>query len=320
MECQLRPSQEPTSQPAPAGRRYVVITPARNEARLIEETIKAVVAQAILPQRYVVVSDGSTDGTDEIVQRYAASHPWITLVRTPERAGRSFAGKVHAFNAGYATLGDLAYDVIGNLDADITFDANYFEFLLERFAEDARLGVAGTPFREGNHQYDYRFTNIEHVSGACQMFRRACFEDIGGYKPLKGGGIDWMAVTSARMRGWRTRTFTEQVCHHHRAIGTAQHSELTARFRQGRKDYALGGHPLWQVFRSAYQMKCSPVLAGGACLMAGYTWAWITRTERAAAAELIDFHRREQLARLRSALRPRPRHVAVDSLLEGPRR
>jgi glycosyltransferase involved in cell wall biosynthesis len=290
--------------------RYVLITPARNEARLIEETIRSVIAQTVRPQRYVIVSDGSTDGTDEIVQRHAASHPWISLVRTPERAERNFAGKVRAFNAGQATLGDLAYDVIGNLDADITFDEHYFEFLLERFAQDTRLGVAGTPFREGTHQYDYRFTNIEHVSGACQMFRRACFEEIGGYKPIKGGGIDWMAVTSARMRGWRTRTFTEKVCHHHRAIGTAQNSELAARFRQGRKDYALGGHPLWQMFRSAYQMRSSPVVLGGACLMAGYTWGWITRTERAAGAELIDFHRQEQLSRLRSALRLKPRHVA----------
>ncbi len=310
MDTETNLTPAPTPDEGRAGLRYVLITPARNEARLIEETIKSVIAQTVQPQRYVVVSDGSTDGTDLIVQRYAASHPWIRLVRTPERAERNFAGKVRAFNAGYATLGDLAYDIIGNLDADITFDEHYFQFLLERFAQDTRLGVGGTPFREGEHQYDYRFTNIEHVSGACQMFRRACFEEIGGYKPIKGGGIDWMAVTSARMRGWRTRTFTEKVCHHHRAIGTAQNSELAARFRQGRKDYALGGHPLWQLFRSAYQMKSTPRVAGGVCLMAGYTWAWITRTERSAGADLIDFHRQEQLARLRSALRLKPRHVA----------
>lgn len=310
MESQAGQSRAAAPGQGRAGLRYVVITPARNEAGLIEETIKAMVAQTVPPQRYIVVSDGSTDATDDIVRRYAASHPWITLVRTPEHAERNFAGKARAFNAGYATLGDLPYDIIGNLDADITFDPHYFEFLLGRFSEDARLGVAGTPFREGDHQYDYRFTNIEHVSGACQMFRRECHEEIGGYKPVKGGGIDWTAVTSARMRGWRTRTFTEKVCHHHRAIGTAQSSELAARLRQGRKDYALGGHPLWQVFRSVYQMKSRPVVAGGACLLAGYMWAWITRTERSAAPELIDFHRQEQLSRLRAALRLKPRHAA----------
>lgn len=301
---------KPSSQPECSALRYVIITPARNEARLIEQTLQAVIAQTVQPVRWIIVSDGSTDGTDDIVKRYALAHPWIRLVRTPERAERNFAGKVRAFNAGYETLGDLAYDVIGNLDADITFDPTYFEFLLGRLEQDARLGVAGTPFREGTHQYDYRFTNIEHVSGACQMFRRACFEEIGGYKPIKGGGIDWVAVTTARMRGWHTRTFLEMACYHHRPMGTAQASELSARFRQGRKDYALGGHPLWQVFRSAYQMKSSPVVAGGVCLLAGYTWAWITRTERSASPDLIRFHRHEQLARLRAKFGLKRRAVA----------
>ncbi len=287
----------------PARPRYALITPARNEAALIEQTIRSVINQTVVPARWVIVSDGSTDGTDAIVERYAASHPWIRLVRTPEHASRDFAGKARAFAAGQAALDGVDYDVIGNLDADITFDASYFEFLLDRFAQDARLGVAGTPFCEGSHQYDYRFTNIEHVSGACQMFRRTCFEQVGGYKPVKGGGIDWIAVTTARMNGWHTRTFCEQVCHHHRPIGTAQHSELKARFRQGAKDYALGGHPLWELFRSAYQMKSSPFVAGGASLLAGYVWAWASRKERSASLELIRFHRREQLSRLKTALR-----------------
>jgi biofilm PGA synthesis N-glycosyltransferase PgaC len=303
-------ASRPSTQPHRSALRYVIVTPARNEARLIEQTIQAVIAQTVQPVRWVIVSDGSTDGTDDIVKRYALAHPWIRLVRTPERAERNFAGKVRAFNAGYETLGDLSYDVIGNLDADITFEPTYFEFLLGRFDQDARLGVGGTPFREGTHQYDYRFTNIEHVSGACQMFRRACFEEIGGYKPIKGGGIDWVAVTTARMRGWHTRTFLEMACYHHRAMGTAQASELSARFRQGKKDYSLGGHPLWQLFRSAYQMKSSPVVAGGVWLLAGYAWAWITRVERSASPDLIRFHRHEQLARLKARFGLKRRAVA----------
>jgi biofilm PGA synthesis N-glycosyltransferase PgaC len=289
--------------------RYVLITPARNEAAFIEQTLLSVIAQTHRPVKYIVVSDGSTDGTDDIVRHHAQAHPWIELVRTPERTERHFAGKVRAFNAGYIALNGAAYDVLGNLDADITFEPQYFEFLMSRFAQDSRLGVAGTPFREGTHQYDYRFTNIEHVSGACQMFRRQCFEEIGGYRPVKSGGIDWVAVTTARMRGWRTRTFCEKVCHHHRPIGTAQVSEWRARFRQGKKDYALGGHPLWEVFRSVYQMKSAPFLLGGLCLIAGYAWACVTRLERTAAPELMQFHRREQLSRLRSVLRLGGRHV-----------
>jgi hypothetical protein len=114
------------------------------------------------------------------VKRYVADHPWIELVRMPERSERHFAGKVHAFNAGYEKIRCLQFEAIGSLDADISFGCSYFSFLLEKFAEDPTLGLAGTPFQEGENQvYDYRFVNIEHVSGACQLFRRQCFEEIG---------------------------------------------------------------------------------------------------------------------------------------------
>jgi poly-beta-1,6-N-acetyl-D-glucosamine synthase len=289
--------------------RYVLITPARNEARLIEQTIHAVVAQTVRPVKWVIVSDGSTDATDEIVARHAQQHDWLQLVRTPEGTPRDFAGKVRAFNAGRAALLGVSFDVIGSLDADITFDAAYFEFILSRFAQDPQLGVAGTPFREGTHQYDYCYTNIEHVSGACQLFKRQCFEDIGGYQPLKGGGIDWVAVTTARMRGWHTRTFVDMVCHHHRPMGTAQSTQLAARFRLGKKDYVLGGHPLWELLRSAYQMKESPRVIGGLCLFSGYTWAWMSGATKTVSAELMTFHRHEQMARLRQLFH-RPRRVA----------
>src|ERR1700740_2201449 len=109
---------------------YVLITPARDEAEFIELTIKSVIAQTIRPLRWVIVSDGSTDGTDEIVSRYAAEHSWIELVRMPERSERNFAGKVHAFNAGYSLVKELKPDVIGSLDADISFDEEFFSFLL----------------------------------------------------------------------------------------------------------------------------------------------------------------------------------------------
>ena len=105
---------------------YVLITPARNEAQFIELTIKSVVSQTVRPLKWVIVSDGSTDGTDDIVSKYAAEHPWIELVRMPERSERHFAGKVHAFNAGYARVKHLKYEVIGSLDGDISFDERFF--------------------------------------------------------------------------------------------------------------------------------------------------------------------------------------------------
>src|SRR5438128_2192301 len=184
---------------------YLLITPARDEAAHIEQTIKSVISQTVRPAKWVIVSDGSTDGTDEIVKRYVRAHEWIELLRMPERKERHFAGKVHAFNAGLARAGHSAYDLIGNLDGDVSFDAGYFEYLLGRFAQNARLGLAGTNYWEGSLKYDYRFTNIEDVAGACHLFRRQCFEAIGGYKPLKRGGIDSVAVLTARMLGWETR-------------------------------------------------------------------------------------------------------------------
>jgi len=281
-------------------RTYVLITPARNEALFIEQTIKSVIGQTIRPAKWVIVSDGSTDGTDDIVKGYAAEYAWIELVRMPERTDRHFAGKVHAFNAGHAKVKDLPYKFIGNLDADISFETDYYAFLLDKFEQMPDLGVAGTPFVEAGFQYDYNFVSIDHVSGACQFFRRRCFEDIGGYKPIREGGIDWVAVTTARMRGWKTRTFTERTCLHQRRIGTGRGSVFKAKFRVGQQDYYLGGHPLWEVFRVLYQMTLKPYILGGALIYAGYIWAFLMRCERPIAQELVNFRRKEQMERLKN--------------------
>jgi glycosyltransferase involved in cell wall biosynthesis len=281
---------------------YVLITPARNEARFIRLTIDSMVAQTVRPLRWVIVSDGSTDGTDDIVTGYLAEHAWIELVRMPERRDRHFAGKVHAFNAGLARIGKLDFDVIGNLDADLSFMPDHFEFLVLKFAEDPRLGVVGAPFREGAFQYDYRFTNIENVSGGCQLFRQKCFEDIGGYVPVERGCIDHIAVVSARMKGWKTRTFPERVCLHHRNMGTAQLGALAAKFRTGVKDYSVGNHPAWEVLRTFYQMTQPPVVIGGAALACGYAWSTVRRVKRPVSDEFVAFTRREQMLRLRRVL------------------
>lgn len=285
---------------------YVLITPARNEAAFIELTIQSMIAQTCLPLKWVIVSDGSTDGTDDIVRKYLPDCPWMELVRMPDRNERHFAGKVLAYNAGYAKVKDLEYDIIGNLDADITFEKDYFEFLMSRFAKDAKLGVAGTPFVENGKHYDYRFASTEHVSGACQLFRKACFEEIGGYSPIKGGGIDWVAVTTARMKGWKTQTFTDKTCEHHRKIGTGSHSALKSNYNYGRKNYVLGGHPLWQVFRSVYLMLKKPFFIGGLLYLAGYTWAFVSRKEKSVSPELMKFHRNEQMYRLQRIILRKP--------------
>lgn len=292
----------------PTPLKYVLVTPARDEVRFIELAIKSVIVQKVRPLKWVIVSDGSTDGTDEIVNKYSRTYSWIELLRMPPREQRNFAGKVYAFNAGYACVKGVEYDAIGSMDADISFDADYFAFLLDKLAEDPGLGLVGTPFEDGSHQtYDYRFTSIEHVSGACQLFRRACFEDIGGYVPVKAGGIDQLAVLAARMKGWKTRTFLEKTCMHHREMGTAQSGGLAARFQQGIKDYTFGGHPLWELFRLAYQLTRQPVLLGGLALGAGYFWAAVQRRERPIPREMVAFRRQEQMQRLKALVFERNR-------------
>ena len=279
---------------------YVLITPARNEALFIEQTISSVVVQTTLPIKWVIVSDGSTDGMDDIVRKYVREFKWIELVRTPERSERHFAAKVHAFNAGYARVKDLEYEIIGNLDADVSFDdKDYFAFLMSKFAEDRGLGVGGTPYRLENSACDSRFVNVEDVVGACQLFRRKCFEEIGGYLPVKDGGVDDVAYLTARMKGWRTRSFTDRLFIHHRQSGTAQHSLLKARFRTGALNYALGSHPIWEVLRTGYQMTKRPVVVGGLAAAAGYLWATVRSLERSMPRELVAFRRREQMQRLR---------------------
>ncbi len=290
---------------------YALVTPARNEAAFIEATIHSVIAQTARPLRWIIVSDGSTDDTDAIVQRFAAEHPWIELLRMPERRERHFAAKAHAFNAGFARLQGVPYDIVGNLDADITFEPEYFQFLLDRFVSDPRLGVAGTPFVEGeqinHHTYAHRYVQLDHVSGAVQLFRRACFDSVGGYVPIKGGAVDWIAVTTARMNGWKTRTFTEKVCFHRRKLGTGNDHSWMVRFRYGQKAYYVGGHPLWITLRGLFQMREKPWIIGGLLFECGYWWSWLTCMPRPVSPELIAFHRGEQTERLRRLLHLAPR-------------
>ena len=278
---------------------YVLVTPARNEARFIEGTIQSVIAQTVRPLRWAIVSDGSTDGTDEIVSRYAAEHEWIQLVRMPERAERHFAGKVYAFNAGLERMNGLPYEVLASLDADITFQTDYFEFLLGRLAADPQLGVAGTPYKDTiGDTYDYRFMSTDHVSGACQVFRRACFEDIGGYVPSRGGCIDSIATLTARSKGWKTRAFPERTSLHHRVIGTAEQGQIRSRFVLGKRDWAIGNHPLWEVCRGLYQATKKPYVIRGMAIVAGYAWAAVRGAQRPVSRELRAFRRKEEMAHL----------------------
>jgi glycosyltransferase involved in cell wall biosynthesis len=293
---------------------YVLITPARNEEAFIEKTIESVVHQTVRPLRWVIVDDGSTDRTSEIVNRYLPQNSWIEIVHLPQRRDRSFAAKVSAFNAGYERVRHLGYEIIGNIDADVCFDVDYFEFLLNKFVEESRLGVAGTIFHEDGYSSERQsFEGHHHVAGGCQLFRKACFEEIGGFVPNKAGGVDWIAVTTARMKGWRTRSFREKSFFHHRHLGTAERSILSSLFSYGEKDYYLGGHPLWELFRVAYRLTQRPYLRGGIALGLGYAWAMLRRMKRPVSRELMKFHRKEQLSKLKLILESLLTFKRIDS-------
>jgi biofilm PGA synthesis N-glycosyltransferase PgaC len=293
---------------------YVLITPARNEAAFIEKTIESVIHQTVLPAKWVIVDDGSTDTTSEIVGRYLAQYPWIEMVQMPQRRDRSFAAKVGAFNAGYEKVNGLQYEIIGNLDADISFEKDLFEFLLAKFSADPCLGVAGTVFREEGYSSETdSFEGHKHVSGQCQVFRRKCWEEIGGYIPHRAGGIDWMAVTTARMMRWKTESFRERSFFHYRHLGTAERSVLSSLFSYGEKDYYLGGHPVWELFRAAYRVSKQPYLVGGAALGLGYCWAFLKRTPRPVSRELMAFHRKEQMTKLKAILKSVLTFKPIDS-------
>jgi glycosyltransferase involved in cell wall biosynthesis len=280
--------------------KYVLITPARNEEAFIEKTLESVCSQTVLPERWVVVDDGSTDKTANIVSDYARRFPWIELVHRPARAERHFAGKALAFQTGFDRLQSIEFDVVGNIDADVSFEPDYIEFLLQKFRERPRLGVAGTAMCEPHFDaLKDSFYHEQDVAGNCQLFRLACFKDIGGYTPNKLGGIDWIAVRMARLKGWETHAFPERLFYHYRVMGTAEGGILKARFDYGRKDYFLGNHPVWQVFRVTYQMFKWPYVIGGLALLCGYLYGLVTRMKRPVTRELLRFHRREQLARLR---------------------
>jgi len=282
-------------------KKYVLITPARNEEAHIEKTIQAVVAQTIRPEKWVIVSNGSTDRTDEIVARYAAQYEFIRHLSFSQDSQRHFGAKANAINAGYEILRNEELAFVGNLDADVTFAPQYYETMLARFQENPRLGIAGGIILE---LIDGRFSrqNISRnsVAGAIQLFRRRCYEEIGGYTPLPGGGIDAVMEILARKNGWQVQTFSEVEVLHHRRVAIGKGNVLTTRFRQGARDYRLGYHPLFYAAMCSYRVIDSPYIVGSILRMCGYYWASIRREQRPLSPDVVNYLRWEQMQRLKS--------------------
>ncbi|MCI0714047.1 MAG: glycosyltransferase family 2 protein [Chloroflexi bacterium] len=290
--------------------KYTLITPARNEADYIEKTLDSVVNQTLKPVRWIIVNDGSTDETGEIAGRYARKYDFIELININGDQQRNFGSKSKAVAFAYDQLAGVDFDYVGNLDADISFDPHYYENILRELEADPRLGIAG------GIRYDYRNGAFElvdsarnSVGGPIQLFRRECWETIGGYMALPYGGIDAIAETSARMHGWKVHSFPQYRVYHHRATGTANRSVWSALFRAGIRDYTIGYHPLFEVARTVYRFKQRPYVLGSLVMLAGYFSALLRRFKRPVSPALISFLHREQLSRLKEATIARIKHA-----------
>lgn len=288
-----------------AATQYVLVTPAHNEEAFIQQTIESVIAQHLPPIKWIVVNDSSTDRTREIVEHYLSRHSFITLVNVERAAGRHFGNKVRAFNRGFDQARDIDFDFVGNLDADISCKPDYFARILSEFAKDPRLGIAGGMIhsRVGDH-YLSQDVALDSVAGAVQLFRRACFEQVGGYKALPNGGIDAVAEITARMKGWRVRTFPQLYVYEHRRTGSATAPPLVARLREGYRFRSLGYGFLFYCVRCAYRMTERPRVTGSIVALLGYLTSWVRQDPIALPPDVIRFLRNEQREKLCRIFRP----------------
>ena len=282
-------------------RSYALITAAYNEEKHIEKTISSVVSETLLPIAWIIVSDGSTDRTDEIVRQYAREWPLIELLPLEAHHKHDFGSKVRALNLGYERLRQMPLDFIGHLDADVSFGPSYFADLLERFDRNPNLGVAGGDIHEwiGTKYSPRRGNNIRSVAGAVQMFRRECYESLGGFLPLPYGGEDWCAEVTARMNGWQVQSFPDLPVYHHGAIGSLAGS-LRRWYRGGLMDFTLGSHPLFEIARLARRLWSKPPVLGAFVRLCGFAWAACRGEKRIVSDQFVLYLRAEETARLRN--------------------
>ena len=275
------------------------MTAAHNEQAFIEKTILSVLAQTVLPKRWVIVSDSSTDKTDEIIENFSKQHEFIHFLKLNRPAGRSFGSKGMALQKGVELLNGVSFEFIGNLDADVAIEPSYFEALMNHFERDSKLGIAaGFIYEEENGEFRSRAANrTDSVPHAAQLVRRECYGVIGGYSTFKYGGEDWYAQQCAKMNGWRAEAIPALTVFHQRHTGAADRP-LWRQFRSGKVDYSFGSDPVFEFLKCAVRLTERPWLIGALTRFLGFVWSAVTRDERAVPQEFIDFLRKEQKAKV----------------------
>jgi len=282
---------------------YVLITAARNEEATVEATICSVLNQEILPKEWVIVSDGSTDGTDEILRRYARKEPFIKHLQLQGRTIRNFSSQVFAIQTGYRALSCQDYEYLGLLDADLRFPAHYYGNLMSRFREDLKRGIIGglvIDVADGDVKKTSR--NLNEVAGATQFFRRSCYEAQGGLLPIPEGGYDAIACARARMDGYKTETFPDLLVDHLKVRNAAFGGPIRRNWQLGTRDHALAYHPLFELMKCCSRAADAPFLVGSAAWFLGYVWSTVTGRQIVIPLEVQEHIRREQMKRICSRL------------------
>lgn len=284
---------------------YVLITAARNEEIYLPATLKSVGQQTLLPVRWVVCVNDSTDKTLEIVRQYALTVPFVLPLNISLGGGRSFGNKALAVKKAFAEIEHLPFEFVGVLDADQCFGPEFFSLLLQKFFVSPRLGIATgmhlEVFPDGSSQVLRQPADIA-VCGM-QMFRRNCFCDIGGLRPLKWGGVDTLAGIMARERGWRTRTFDDVKYEHLRQMGTGAASTLlVTRFRYGIRDQKLGMEPVYALLKFLKRLAERPYVIGSMAWLVGFACALCLPNDENVQTSSRILLRREQWNRLGSIL------------------
>ncbi len=280
---------------------YVLISPCRNEADYMRRTLDSVVAQTVTPALWLIVDDGSTDATPEILRDYADKHDWIKVVTKPDRGHRAVGpGVIDAFYFGVEQIDLAAYAYSCKLDLDLELPPRYFEILISRMEADPRLGTcSGKPYIMRNGTLVSERRGDEMSVGMTKFYRRECFDDIGGYVRE----VMWDAIDchKARQKGWIARSWDEPDLRfeHLRPMGSSQSGIYTGRRRHGFGQYFMGSDPLFFLATSVFRMAEPPYILGGLAAIQGYLGAWLRRDRQLDDPELIRFIRAYQRRALR---------------------